>query len=357
MSRSKTPHPPIEDPLRGRSYARVVAVPIAAAAAVCLVLLALTWPTLTAKPRQVPVAVAGQPQLLQQVSAAVTRSAPDAITVVTVTDRDAAVRAIRARDVVGAVVLQPPKVEVLTASAAGSGPTEVMQRLAGALRSRLAAGPPAAGTPTVVITDVVPLSAEDPSGTRLMAAGLPLAVGGVLAGALLGVALVGVPLRRPGVPIVGLLGCALITGFSLAAILHFWYGALTGDYWVTALMMSTAVLAVASIVVGLRRLMGLRGVGVGAVLFILGSVPISGALVPREFLPTFWSDLGQLLPQGAAITLLRDLSYFPDAPIGAAWWVLAAWAVAGLILTGLPLRRSQRDVVQATTTASTAAAR
>jgi hypothetical protein len=41
--------------------AALIGAPIIAAAAVCLVLLALSWPTLVARPRSVPVAITGQP--------------------------------------------------------------------------------------------------------------------------------------------------------------------------------------------------------------------------------------------------------------------------------------------------------
>jgi hypothetical protein len=334
------------------SSARMIMVPLLAAAAACLVLLALTWPNLTAKPRNVPIAVAGQPQLVQRLGSAITRSAPGAIDVLPVADRAAAIQAVQTRDAVGAIVLQAPQIEVLTASAAGSGANEIMSQVANGLRTQLAGLTPTGRAPNIAVTDVVPLSSSDQSGARLMAATLPLAIGGILGGALLSVGL-----RRRGPLLVGLVGYALVTGFATGAILKFWYGALPGNYALTALAMSTALLAVASIVVALRRLIGYAGIGVGAALFILGSLPISGALVPREFLPTFFSDLGQYLPQGAAVTLLRDLSYFPDASTGSAWLVLGVWAAVGLLLTAVPVRRPQPRRIPAETTATTAPAR
>jgi len=81
----------MSDQLDAPAVSRAVIAPVAAALAVCLVLLALSWPTLVARPRQVPVAITGQPQLVQQVRTAVGRQAADAVRLVRVDDRTAAV--------------------------------------------------------------------------------------------------------------------------------------------------------------------------------------------------------------------------------------------------------------------------
>ncbi|QGN33283.1 hypothetical protein [Microlunatus sp. Gsoil 973] len=316
--------------------AAVIAAPIVAAAAVGLVLLALSWPTLVAKPRGVPVAITGQPQLVQQATAAVSARSADAIDLIPVTDRAAAVADIRQRDVVGAIVLDPARPEVLTASAAGSAGQQVMSQLTTALQQFMAQGqqPPGGQTPALTVTDVVPLSSDDPSGARFAIAGLPLALGGVLGGVLLSVALTGVRRR-----LIGLLGYGVAAGLGLAAILGPWYGALPGAYLASAAGIGAIVTSVAIVVVGLRHLIGPAGFGVGALLFILGATPISGATVPRELLPSVWSDLGQWFPQGAGNTLLRNLNYFPDAPTLAGWLVAAAWSAIGVLLILLPTRR------------------
>lgn len=314
--------------------ARTVLAPIAAAAAVCLVLLALSWPTLVAQPRQVPVAITGQPQLLQQAEAAITARSPEAIDLVPVSGRAAAVASIRERQAVGAVVLDPTRPEVLTASAAGNAGQQVMSQLATALQRQLQQTTGRAA-PALTVTDVVPLSDDDPTGNRLAIAGLPLALGGVLGGVLLSTALSGVKRQ-----LIGLTGYGLLAGFGLAAILGPWYGALPGSYLTSAFAIGLIVFAVAAVVMGLRRLIGPGGFAVAAPLFILGATPISGATVPREFLPDPWGDIGQWFPQGAGSTLLRNLSYFPDAPTLSGWLVPAIWAGIGLALILVSLRRA-----------------
>jgi hypothetical protein len=54
-----------------------------------------------------------------------------------------------------------------------------------------------------------------------------------------------------------------------------------------------------------------------------------GLAVP--LLPPFWSAVGQVLPTGAATTLVRNHVYFHGAATAQAWWVLAAWAAGGLL--------------------------
>jgi hypothetical protein len=45
---------------------------------------------------------------------------------------------------------------------------------------------------------------------------------------------------------------------------------------------------------------------------------------------------------GASNTLLRSLSYFPDAPMAQQWWTLMAWVAAGVALTALGHFRHNR---------------
>lgn len=78
--------------------------------------------------------------------------------------------------------------------------------------------------------------------------------------------------------------------------------------------------------------LGRPGIAIGPVLFLLIANPISGAAMPKEFLPSPWGDVGQWLPPGAGATLVRDLSYFPEADTAFPWLVLGGWATAGLLL-------------------------
>src|SRR5699024_9017121 len=81
---------------------------------------------------------------------------------------------------------------------------------------------------------------------------------------------------------------------------------------------------------GFVSLIGPAGIGIGAVLTMFIGNPIASLNQPKEFLVGVWGDIGQFFVPGAAGTLLRDLSYFPDAALGLQWCVLIAWLVGGL---------------------------
>lgn len=317
-------------------WSHVVAVMVAAAAALCTILIAFGWPALVAEPRDVRVAITGPDPFVSQVES-VSQQAGGAIELVRVADRGAAVTAIEERDVVGAVLIDPRSPEVLIASAAGTGPRQLMDRLTQGLQARLdqavAAGE--APTATITITDVAPFGSDDPTGARFGTAALPLVLGGILGGALVAFGLIGAVRQFTGV-----IGYALIGGFGLGAILQLWFGALAGTYLLNSLAIALVLASIATVVLGLARLLGPRGVGIAAVLFVLLGIPISGALTPLQFLPQPWEAVGLSLPPGAAIDLLRNLSFFPDAPTTAGWSVLGGWAVAGLVLLLVSTRAS-----------------
>ena len=90
---------------------------------------------------------------------------------------------------------------------------------------------------------------------------------------------------------------------------------------------------IAAPITGFVAVMGRAGIAVGAVIMLLIANPISGAAIPKEFIPTPWGEVGQWFPPGAAATLLRDLSYFPAADATFPWLVLAAWTAGGILLS------------------------
>lgn len=63
--------------------------------------------------------------------------------------------------------------------------------------------------------------------------------------------------------------------------------------------------------------------------------PISGAALPPEFLVGSWGAIGQWFPPGAGQTLIRTLSYFPDASTTFPWIVLVGWTLLGVVLLGI----------------------
>jgi hypothetical protein len=296
-------------------WPRIVAIGFALAAAVAVILLAFSWPNVTAAAKDLPVAIVGPSAQVQQLENAIEKQSPGAIKFRTADSRDDAITLIKSRTVYGAIVLAQ-KPEVLTATAASPVVSQLLSAAAAQLQGE--------------VTDVVPLASTDPRGAGLASAAFPLVIGGLLGGIATSLIIVGVWRRLAALLVYGVVG-----GFGLTGILQAWFGALQGGYLVNTIAVGLTLLAVSATVVGLVSILGRPGIGVSAVIFILIANPISAAAIPLEFLVAPWGAVGQWFPPGAAATLLRDLSYFPAANLAFAWLVLTGWAVAGLLLAAV----------------------
>jgi hypothetical protein len=390
MATPSTPNRPLT------GWPQALRTAMLAAVAVCIILLAFSWPSVTAKPQHLPVAVVGTDGQVQELTA---RAPEGMLDIRTVGTRDDAVAAIKDRDVYGAVVLPAGAAagapEILTASAASPAASAALSQLGIGLQQQIdkqaiaaltdavtqmqakiaaaqqaaqkaaqqasqggaptppasqapaASQPPATQqaqptVPTVVVTDVVPLSGDDPRGTGLAVAGLPLAMGGMVGGILISLLVSGAWRRLGAVLAYGVTG-----GLGLVGILQGWFHVLQGDFWANSAAVGLGIAATAAIITGLSALIGRAGIAVGAVITMFIGNPLSALTQPREFLPAPWGDVGQWFVPGASGTLLRDLSYFPDAATAFPWLVLGAWAVAGVLLIVTGHFRSQPAVAEA----------
>ena len=288
-----------------------------------VLLAAFAWPAVRSAPHDVPVAVAAPPQ----VTAALEQARPGAFAFTTVADEAAARGAILEREVYGAVVVGPQGAQVLTASAAAPAVAQTLQQVAAGLPDRL-------GT-DVPVEDVVPTPADDPRGAGLAAGALPLALGGILAAALLTRTTAGVGRRFAGATAI-----SVVAGPALTGLLQGWLGALDGDYWSTSGVVALGLGATSFALLGLHAALGTPGLGLGAAVVMLLGNPLSGAASAPEFLPAGWGVLGQVLPPGATVSALRSVAFFDGAAAAGPLWVLTAWAFGGLVLAGLArLRR------------------
>ncbi|MEN2741072.1 hypothetical protein ABCS02_25090 [Microbacterium sp. X-17] len=336
---------------------------VVGAAIVSILVLGFIWPAATAQPQNLPVAIAGPADQVTTLEGALAEQDPSPFDLHEVTGRDEAVTMIEDRQVYGAILLgQTP--EVLVGSAASPVAAQALRGVAvrlqteiwaaaqqrltqqfAALGQALAAGavpqlPSAAPQiPTVVVTDVVPLSADDATGAGLGAAAFPLVLGGLLAGVLL-VLLVSGVVRR----LLGLAVFAVVAGAGIVLVLQTWFGVLQGPWILNALAAGLGVAATGAVIIGFNAVMGPAGIGVGAVITMLIGNPLSAAAIPWQFLPTPWGAIGQGFVPGASATLLRSISYFPDASTLAPWLTLTAWTVGGVLLALVGRFRSRADV-------------
>ena len=273
-------------------------------------------------PRNVPIAMVGDESAAQAIQA----KAPGELDVKPVPTLDAGKREIAERDVYGVVVPSPTGgVDTLVIASAASN------QVANFLRNSIGQPTPA-GTPKVV--DAVPWPSDDSGG---LAIGLLVTV--VILGGTVGV--VGMAQLLPhfeGHPRQGILPITYLAAYALgyaiavtAIAAAFGVGTdapvveRVGAFFLLSLGCSASTAA-------LIALVGPAGAAVtGLLYFVLGS-QISGAGTAPEFLPSFWSGLGQHLPAGAGVSLVRNLFYFPEASSGSAIAVLAIYAGVGLVV-------------------------
>ncbi|NHI16082.1 hypothetical protein [Microbacterium excoecariae] len=337
---------------RKTSIGRTITLSTLLTALIAVVLLAFTWPALTAEPKGVTLALTGPESAVAAVEPLLEEQAGETFDITTVDDRGAAVDGIEQREYVGAIVLGDEP-ELLTASANGTV-NQVITSLADPLQDALDAqaaaqvadvaaeqGMDASSLPvpeiTLTVTDVVALSEDDPNGTLLTSAFFPILFGGMIGGIVISTAIVGA-LRR----VIGVAVYSAVGGLVLTSILQGWIGAIQGDFLINWAAFTLAIGAIAAPIIGSVALLGRAGIAVGPVVMMLFANPISGAALPAQFLPGAWGAVGQWFPPGAAATLLRELSYFPSADMTFSWLVLAGWTLGGILLALVGHLREQR---------------
>ncbi|MFI2709424.1 hypothetical protein ACH495_04755 [Micromonospora sp. NPDC018662] len=304
--------------LRSRSPWTLTALLVGLAVVVQALLVPLfAAPAAHLAPRDLPVAVAGPSPAVAELTARLAAVGPGAFAVTALPDAAAADRALRDREVYAAFVAGPDGVALHTAPAASPTVAALLTDAAG----QLAAGRP------VPVTTVVPTDPDDPRGAGFAAGFLPLALTGMLAGALLTLLVAG---RRAR--LAGLIGYAVLAGAAGAAVLHGWLGLLDGDPWREAGAIGLFSLAAAGTVAGLGALLGRAGLGLGALLVFLVGNPLSAVAAAPELLPQPWGTVGQFLPVGAGGTLLRSAAFFDGAGAGRPLAVLTGYALVGLAL-------------------------
>lgn len=311
-------------PPRLRIAAVITLVPLL----VTLALWAFAWPAARTAPRDLPLGVAGPAAASVQQEL---ERREGAFEIHRYADEAAARAAIEDRDVYGAVITTAEGPRVLTASAASPLVAQMLQQ---AVTEQLSAGSSA----QVEAVDVVPAPAADPRGAALSSSVLPLVLAGTAAGGM--VTVLGLRgLRAAG----ALIGAAAMVGLAAASIAHSWLGVLTGNWWVEAGVFGLTTLAVSGAVAGLAALMGPAGTGLGAVVVVLLGNPFSGAASAPEMLPAPAGVIGQSLPPGAGVSLLRSVSFFDGAAATGSALTLTWWATLGLgaVLLGNGLRNGR----------------
>ncbi|BCB77388.1 membrane protein [Phytohabitans flavus] len=305
------------------ALALVIAVGVVALQALLVPL--FSAPAADLEPRDLPVVVAGPAPAAQGLAGQLESARPGAFEITTLADGAAADEALRDRDAYAAFVVGPEGVTLHTAPAASPTVATLLTQASAQLN----------GGQPVRTVEVVPLDPDDPRGTGFASGFLPLAITSLLAGIA-----VYFLVRGRGPRLTGLLGYAVLAGLVSAAVLQFWLGVIPGTYLLNAAAIGLFTLAVAASVSGLAAVLGEPGIGLGAlVVFLIGNA-LSGVAAAPQLLPQPWGEIGQWLPIGAGGTLLRSTAYFDGAGGTTAVWILAAYALAGLVLVALGRARA-----------------
>lgn len=328
-----TPAPLITDALPSRwpTVARAVAL---LTAIIGVLLVAFAWPSVRSSVHDVPIAVAGPAPAVAQIRTALEQRLPGGFEITEVADTAAAEQLILDRQVYGAIDLSAGTPQVVLASAASTAVAQTLQNIATGLGQAGQSGTP------VAVRDLAALPADDPRGAGLAAGALPLVMGGLLAAVLL-IRLVHGTGRR----VVGALAFAATGGLTVAAILQFWFGSLSGSYPANVGAVALTIAATSLTVLGLESVLGIAGIGIGAVAMMLIGNPLSGTATAPEMLPGWSGTLGQLLPPGAGGQLLRSTAFFDGRGAGHAIIVLLTWIAFGpalCLIGGLRAHRANK---------------
>jgi hypothetical protein len=280
------------------------------------------------EPRRIPLAVAAPDGTAGQLAARLDALPGEPVHARAVTDAAEARRLIDDREVYGALVVGPGGEDrLLVASAAGpavaTALTTVLERVEAQQHRRL------------TVEDVRPPEPRDARGLSGFYLVIGWVVGGYLVAAILGIGGGNRPANRHRalIRLGALAAYAVASGVGGALVAETVLSALTGHFAALSAFGALLVFAVGAVTMALQVLLGIPGIGVAIVLFVILGNPSAGGAYPAPLLPPFWAAIGPWLPPGAGTDGVRAITYFGGAGVGRDCAVLAVYALAGAALT------------------------
>lgn len=296
---------------------------------VVVLLMLFVLPALKSGPHDLPVGAVGDAQATTTLGAGLEAVAPGAFVPETFPDEAALRDAILDRSVTGGYVVEGGTVRLLTATAGSAA-------ISGSLTQTTMAAAGAAGM-TVTVEDLVPYTADDPSGIGIGGLAFPLVFGGIVP------AVVAMKLfpGRLTMQLASAGSFAVVGGLVVTSILRFWFGSFTGPILLPAAALSLGIAAISVPLLGLQALFGGKGfTALAASMMFLGN-PLAGIGTSGAWLPTGLGLFGQLLPPGSTGTLVRSAAYFDGKGATGAVVILVAWVAVGVALCVAGARRTK----------------
>lgn len=280
-------------------------------------------------PHRIPVAVVAPATVAGQVVDQLDGLPGDPVTAETVSDEATARRQVLDRTVDAAVLVDPTgrSDRLLVASAGGPSVAQTAAQIAQSVER--------ARHRQVTVTDIRPPAPGDGRGMGSFYLVLGWVVGGYLTASIIGIAGGARPANphRTVIRLGALAAYSVVSGLAGAIVVDPVFSTLTGHFSALWALGALIVFAAAATATALQILFGLVGVGLAIVLFVVLGNPSSGGVYPASLLPPFWSAIGPLLPPGAGTTAVRNTVYFQGHATSGALWVLAGYALGGILVS------------------------
>ena len=215
--------------------------------------------------------------------------------------------------------------------------------LVAAITEEVSARAARAGVP-VAVDDVRPLPPGDPRGLSSYLLVIGWIIGGYLGMTLLsrvrGAA--GASVRGTTVTL-GMAALYAVVSAALGVVLvDPLMGVLTGHPWTLLAAGSLIVFTTTVVTAALMSLMGLPGIVIAIVMFVLLGNPTSGGSVPVQMLSGGYRFLAGVLPTSASMGLVHGFAYFDGNQIARPLLVLSIYAGVSLaVCLALALRRAR----------------
>ncbi|WP_265447532.1 DUF3533 domain-containing protein [Flexivirga meconopsidis] len=295
------------------------------------------------KPTSIPVAVVAGPQT-QQVVGKLNAIDGSPLKASGAADEATAKRQVTGGDKSAALVMNPRGTTDALYVAGGGGPAVVsaVEQVTGQVE--------ASQQRTARTVDLVPVQKEDGRGLT----GFYLVIGWIVGGYLVTAAIGFLASARPANVaaatgrILALVPYAVLSGLLGAIVVDPMLGALTGHFMALWGLGTLLVLSSAVMTIGMQALLGVVGIGVTILIFVVLGNPSAGGPYQYDLLPGFWRVIGPLIPNGAGTSAVRDIVYFGGNHLGGPIAVIVAYIVIGAaIALGATAFFSRRAASQA----------
>jgi hypothetical protein len=277
-------------------------------------------PSLLSGPRDLGLGVVGAEHQAESIAATLEEQSPGAFVVEPYNSAPELEQAIRERSIVGGIDFSPPDMRVYVASAGSTAVSGTISNVGTAIAGSTGR--------SAEIIDVVPLPSTDPTGVGIGGLAFPLVFGGIVPAVAFRSMLAG---KRWWI-FAGLTGFSVAGGFVVAAVLKYLFGSIEGPLVPVAASVALGIAALALPLAGLNECFGTKGFTIAAMSMMFVGNPFAGIATSAQWLPAGVALIGQLLPPGAAGTLVRSVAYFDGAGGLGAALTLAVWVLAGIAL-------------------------